>query len=376
MIYLDNAATSFPKSEAVYAEMDRVNRTLSVNPGRGSYKAAREASAIITELRQELLAVFHAQNVANVILTPSITHAINEVLTGLNLQNTDVIYITPYEHNAVARCAEMLRKRVDFKVQMIPLLDDLQIDLEKTKYMFSVNPPTHVIINALSNVTGYVLPIREICEAAKQYECITMIDTAQAAGVIDINMNDLKADIIFFTGHKSLGGPIGIGGFLLRDGIKLDVSFAGGTGSDSLNLDMPEQAPNRYEAASSNVVAMAGLLAALKENNVETHYQKVKELTEYTVQKLEGISNITVVGKTPAQLGVVSFVCEGYNSNDIGEILDNEFDIAVRTGFHCCPYIHKLLKDEAFGGTIRIGLGIFNTEKSIESLLYALQSLY
>ena len=198
MIYLDNAATSFPKSEKVYAEMDRVNRNLSVNPGRGSYKAAREASAIISELREALLSVFHAKGIASVILTPSITHAVNEVLTGLNLKNSDVVYITPYEHNAVARCVELLRKRIDFKVQMIPLQDDLRIDLEKMKYMFSVNPPTHVIMNALSNVTGYVLPVMEICEAAKQYECITMIDTAQAAGVIDISMIDLKADIVFF----------------------------------------------------------------------------------------------------------------------------------------------------------------------------------
>ncbi len=372
MIYLDNAATSFPKSEKVYSEMDRVNRTLSVNPGRGSYKAAREASAIISELREALLSVFHARGIANVILTPSITHAVNEVLSGLNLQSSDVVYITPYEHNAVARCVELLRKRVDFKVQMIPLQDDLQIDLEKMKYLFSVNPPTHVIMNALSNVTGYVLPIKEMCEAAKQYDCITMIDTAQAAGVIDISMAELKADIIFFTGHKSLGGPIGIGGFILKDGIKLDVSFAGGTGSDSLNLDMPEQAPNRYEAASSNVVAMAGLLAALKENNVEEHNKKIQDLTAYTIKKLKELSKIKIMGETPTQLGVVSFVCDGYNSNDIGEILDNEFDIAVRTGYHCCPYIHDYLKDKEYGGTVRIGLGVYN---SIEDLLHLFDAL-
>lgn len=375
MIYLDNAATSFPKSEAVYAEMDRVNRTLSVNPGRGSYKTAREANDIITELRAAVLTVFHAQNIGNAILAPSITHAINEVLTGLRLQSSDVLYITPYEHNAIARCVEMLRKRIGFKVEMIPLLDDLQIDVEKTKYMFSVNQPTYLIVNALSNVTGYILPIKELCEIAKQYKCITMIDTAQAAGVLDINLTDTQADIAFFTGHKSFGGPIGIGGFVLKNAIDLDVSFAGGTGSDSLNLNMPEQAPDRYEASSRNVVAMAGLLVSLKENDIEKHYKKIKSLTEYTLQKLDETPKIKIIGRTPAQLGVVSFVCDGYNSNDIGDILDNEFDVAVRTGYHCCPFIHHYLKSEAYGGTVRIGLGMNNSCDDIDQIQEALLSL-
>ncbi len=375
MIYLDNAATSFPKSEAVYAEMDRVNRTLSVNPGRGSYKTAREANDIITELRAAVLTVFHAQNIGNTILTPSITHAINEVLTGLNLQSNDVVYITPYEHNAVARCVELLRNRIGFKVEFIPLLDDLQIDVEKTKYMFSVNQPTHVIINALSNVTGYVLPIKELCEVAKQYKCVTMIDTAQAAGVVDINLTRINADIVFFAGHKSLGGPIGIGGFVLKDEIVLDVAFAGGTGSDSLNLNMPAQAPNKYEASSSNVVAMAGLLAALKDYDIEKHCKKIRSLTDYALQRLKDVPKIRIVGETPNQLGVVSFVCDGYNSNDIGEILDNEFDIAVRTGYHCCPYIHHYLNDEPYGGTVRVGLGMQNDYGDIDTLEQALRTI-
>ena len=375
MIYLDNAATSFPKSEAVYLEMDRVNRTLSVNSGRGSYKAAKEASEIISATRDKLLELFNAKGLADVILTPSVTHAINQVLYGLELSGNSVVYITPYEHNAVARCVELLRQRYGFMVKMIPLQKDLQIDLDKTQYEFSVNPPTLLIMNAVSNVTGYVLPIQHLSDLAKQFNSLVMIDTAQAAGLINIDMRRLNADIICFAGHKSLGGPFGIGGFLLKYGIKLEKYLAGGTGSNSLNLAMPDEAPGRYEAASPNIVAIAGLLAALKEMNVEEHNRKVKELSKYTIEQLKKVPNIKILGETPDQIGIVSFVLPEYNSNDIGEILDHEFDIALRTGYHCCPYIHEYLGDVKYGGTARIGVGMNNSLTDIEQLICALRSL-
>lgn len=375
MIYLDNAATSFPKDEVVYQEMDRVNRSLSVNPGRGSYRAAREANEIISSLRKELLNTFHAEDIANVVFTPSITHAINLVVSGLSFVESDVVYITPYEHNAVARSLEMMRKRIGFKVKILPLCDDLQIDIEKTKYQFSMEKPNYLFMNALSNVTGYVLPIKEIINIAKQYDSVTFIDTAQAAGLIDINMIDINADVVFFTGHKSFGGPIGIGGFLIKNGMNLNLVFAGGTGSDSLNINMPEKAPARYEASSYNVVAMAGLLAAIKCNNIPEHYKKVLSMTNLLIEELEKINNIHVLGKTPSQIGVVSFVIENYNSNDIGDILDAEYNIAVRTGYHCCPYIHKFLNDEDHAGTVRVGLGIANDKSNILELVEAIRTL-
>ena len=375
MIYLDNAATSFPKSETVYLEMDRVNRTLSVNSGRGSYKAAKEASEIISATRDKLLELFNARGLADVILTPSVTHAINQVLYGMELSGNSVVYITPYEHNAVARCVELLRQRYGFVVKMIPLQKNLQIDLDKTQYEFSVNPPTLLIMNAVSNVTGYVLPIQKLSDLAKQFNSLVMIDTAQAAGLIDIDMRQLNADIICFAGHKSLGGPFGVGGFLLKNGVVLGKYLAGGTGSNSLSLDMPDEAPGRYEASSPNIIAIAGLLAALKELNVEEHNQKVRELSKYAIEQLKQIPNIKILGETPEQIGIVSFVLPEYNSNDIGEILDNEFDIAVRTGYHCCPYIHDFLGDKEYGGTVRIGISANNQEAHVDSLLEALRTL-
>ncbi len=375
MIYLDNAATSFPKSENVYLEMDRINRTLSVNAGRGSYKAAKEASEIIKATRDKLLELFHAKGLAEVVLTPSITHAINQVLFGLELDSNAVVYITPYEHNAVARCVELLRQKYGFMVKLLPLQKDLQIDLEKTQYEFSVNPPTVLIMNAISNVTGYVLPIQQLSDMVKQFKSLVIIDTAQAAGLIDIDMRKLQVDIICFAGHKSLGGPFGAGGFLLKNGIELEKHLAGGTGSNSLNLDMPDNSPDRYEASSPNIVAIAGLLAALKELNIEVHNRKVRAITDYTLQELKKNKKIKTLGETPEQIGIVSFILPEYNSNDIGEILDNEFDIAVRTGYHCCPYIHDYIGDKEFGGTVRIGLGVYNSLSEIDVLIEALSTL-
>ena len=355
--------------------MDRVNRTLSVNSGRGSYKAAKDASSIIATTRGKLLELFNAKNIADVIFTPSITHALNQVIFGLNPKNNSVIYITPYEHNAVARCVELLRQKIGFTVKLIPIRDDYQIDLDKMQYEFSVDPPSILIINAVSNVTGYVLPVEQMSKMAKQFNGTVVIDTAQAAGLIHIDMKVLQADVICFAGHKSLGGPFGIGGFLLRNGIELVQQFAGGTGSDSLNLNMPKAIPDRYEASSPNIVAIAGLLAALKEINVQKHHDKIVALTQYAITKIQSLPNVKIVGSTPQQLGIVSFILQGYNSNDVGDILDNEFDIAVRTGYHCCPYIHSILKVEPYGGTVRLGLGPFNSENDIDALYESLRTL-
>lgn len=216
MIYLDNAATTFPKPERVYTALETANRELSFNAGRGSYKAARAASAIIDDTKNRLLSLFHATGYADIVFTPSVTHALNQVLNGLDLTGNSVIYVSPYEHNAVARTVYQLSVNSGASVKMLPLTKDLQIDLEKAKYQFSINSPSVVILNALSNVTGYILPVAEIFLMAKEYGAITVLDAAQAAGLIDLDMPALNADVLCFAGHKTLMGPFGIGGFLIK----------------------------------------------------------------------------------------------------------------------------------------------------------------
>lgn len=377
MIYLDNAATTFPKPERVYTALETANRELSFNAGRGSYKAARAASAIIDDTKNSLLSLFHATGYADIVFTPSVTHALNQVLNGLDLTGNSVIYVSPYEHNAVARTVYQLSVNSGASVKMLPLTKDLQIDLEKAKYQFSINSPSVVILNALSNVTGYILPVAEIFLMAKEYGAITVLDAAQAAGLIDLDMPALNADVLCFAGHKTLMGPFGIGGFLIKHGITLKKVLTGGTGSASLTLDMPEEAPGRYEASSTNVVAIAGLNASLKSLDINEHRKTLRELTEYLLEALNSIPSVNLMGTfdTDKTLGIVSFVVEGYQSDEVGIILDDEYDIAVRTGYHCAPYIHDYLGDKPYHGTIRIGIGQFNTKEDIDALISAIKSL-
>lgn len=378
MIYLDNAATTFPKPEYVYAEMDRVNREMGVNSGRGSYRLAQQASKLIIETKRKIREIVRADVSSAVVFTPSITIAINQVLNGISLESGGVVYVSPYEHNAVARSLHLIESRKKIVVKELPLDEKtLEIDIERLRYEFVKNKPNLVVCTHVSNVTGYILPVKDIFDEAKRYNCITVLDSAQSMGLIEIDSKSINADIICFAGHKSLYGPFGIGGYINVTNIPLDVYLAGGTGSDSLNLDMPKDSESRYEPASSNIVAIAGLNAALSALNINELQMKEMELTKYTVNQLSTLNRIKKIYTYPdgKQIGIVSFVVEDYISEEIGTILDEDFDIAVRTGYHCAPYIHKYLRDERSLGTVRIGIGQYNTVNDIDALINGLTDL-
>ena len=378
MIYFDNAATSFPRPEQVYVEMDRVNRNFSVNAGRGSYKAAKEAAELIQCTKSNIVKLFQCDGLADVVFSSSVTLAMNQIINGLNIDCNTVIYISPYEHNAVARTIEAVRTKTKCEICFLPLDEStLEIDLKKMEYLFHEKKPDIVISTVISNVTGYRIPVERIFEVAQAYGSITIADAAQAAGLIDIAYKKFHADIIAFAGHKTLCGPFGVGGFIIRKDLTLEQVLTGGTGSDSLNLKMPEESPNRYEAGSKNIVAIAGLKAALNWLEKNPHRVKIQELTEYLINKMLVNDKITVLSPRTVNkcYGIVSFVVEGYESNEVGSILDDEFDIAVRTGYHCAPYIHDYLESKKYGGTVRIGIGPFNTKEEIDILLEAIDSL-
>lgn len=378
MIYLDNAATTFPKPECVYEAMDRVNRNSAVNAGRGSYHVAREMTTLIDDTKNRLLELFHATGRAGVVFTPSITHAMNQIFGGLDYSEPVNVFTSIYEHNAVARTLNKeMEQHSTIIAKPLSIKDNGEIDIDKVKYQFSVDKPSLIVLTAISNTTGYIVPYREVFKLAKQVNphCLTILDAAQAAGLIDIDFSKESIDILCFAGHKTLYGPFGIAGFLLRHGTKLDVYLTGGTGSDSLNKKMPELIPSKYEAASPNIIAIAGLNASLRELDIDLHYSVLNTLTLYLIQELAKIQKVRVLGNNGNNIGIVSFVVEGYLSADVGSILDDEFDIAVRTGYHCAPDVHDFLKDQAYGGTVRIGIGLFNTKEDINALINALKTL-
>lgn len=377
MVYLDNAATTFPKPEVVYEAMDKMNREGAVNAGRGSYRLAQAASKLISETKELLRKLVHVDILAAVVFSPSVTIAMNQIVNGLGLADRAVVYVSPYEHNAVARSVHQLAKKKNLLVKEIPINADLEIDLEKMKYEFSKDKPNAVFCTHVSNVTGYILPVDRIFEEAKKYGSINVLDVAQSMGLVQIRADLMQVDLIAFAGHKTLYGPFGIGGFINISGIPLDVFISGGTGSDSLNLEMPSGKETRYESSSCNIVAVEGLNAALKVIDPDACMEHERKLGDYLIEKLSEIKSVKMFlpKDRSAHVGIVSFVVEGYSSEDIGMILDEDFDIAVRTGYHCAPYIHKYLKDESTLGTVRVGLGQFTNKQDIDQLINAIGEL-
>lgn len=279
----------------------------------------------------------------------------------------------------MARTLYYLAKRKNIHLREIPMDDATgEIEIDKLPYIFCKEAPAAVFCTHISNVTGYILPVDEIFRESKRYGSVNVLDMAQSLGLIEYDVRKNKGtDIIAFAGHKSLYGPFGVGGFINAAHIPLNDFIVGGTGSDSLNLEMPKGNEARYESASSNVVAIAGLKAALDVLDVKKIYEHEKMLTEYLLEKLLTMPHIKVFSPNDKDrhVGIISFVVDGYKSDDVGMILDEDYDIAVRTGYHCAPHIHSHLKDEKFLGTVRVGLSQFTSKEELDRLIDALKEL-
>ena len=377
MIYLDNGATTFPKPECVYDAVDRFHRTAAVNAGRGAYKCAREATEMSREVKKMLLSLIDARGQAEIAFTPSVTIALNQILQGFRWKEGMCAYITPYEHNAVVRPLKLLEERKGIRVRELPVREDFAIDLQKTEELFAEDPPAMVVCTAVSNVTGYVLPAAELFRLAKRHGAFTVLDAAQALGLVKMHFGQLHADVVAFAGHKTLYATFGIAGFYIRNGVDLDVVLAGGNGIRSEDPHMPKTMPEKMECASMDSPAIAGLAASLEWLKTADPWRTEAELMEYLIPQLEQVPEITVYKAPPGaqQAGVISCNLEGFRANEIAAILDVTADIAVRAGHHCAGLIHKYLHDQAYDGTIRISLGAFNTKEDIDALIRALRGI-
>lgn len=384
MIYLDNAATTFPKPEVVYEVMDNYLRNSCVNAGRGSYSLARDAVNLIDETRRLIIDLLDGCSSNNVVFTPSATIAINQVLRGLEWKRINNVYVTPFEHNAIMRTLFSLKKEHDFNINIIPF-DNITFEMESEKLnvMFAKEKPDVVIMSQISNVTGYILPIKECHELSKKYKPINIVDCAQSLGVIKTSLKDdlRECDFIIFAGHKSLYGPLGIGGFIkVNNCVTLKEVITGGTGSESTNLEMPKDLPGRYEAGSSNIYAIAGLNAGLKwinEKGVENIFKYKKKLTDQLVDALDNLEDVElyIPEDRNKHIGVISFNIAGYNSDEVGKILSDDFEICVRTGHHCAPMIGEFLNGQAVNGTVRCSIGYFNKANEIGTLIERVEEL-
>lgn len=386
VIYLDNAATTFPKSECVYERMNEVNRNYAVNSGRGSYALAAHAASIISDTREKIIELAGAERVAEVVFTASATLASNQIFGGIAWKKEDVVYVSPFEHNAIMRVLYKYQKEIGFTIEELALKEEgLELDLEKIRFQFLRNKPNYVVMSHVSNVTGYILPIQEVAQLAKESKAVVMIDGAQAFGLVPTTLKNLPVDFYIFAGHKTLYGPLGVGGYIRNSAYRLKPFLAGGTGSDSLNLEMPEGSIEAFEPGSPNIVAIAGLEASLeeiqailqKEGNPAFFLEKEQKLSEYLVQKLQKISGVELYlpQNKENHAGIIAFNITGYQSTEVGMILDQDYHIAVRTGHQCAPLIAKYLQSEDFGGVVRVSVGRFNTKEEMDTFAEAVREI-
>lgn len=376
MIYIDNAATSFPKPVEVYSEVLNCMENYAANPGRSSHDMAVEASSKIMDTRQELSEFFNIPNMLNIIFTCNATEALNIGIKGI-LKPGDHVISTVIEHNSVLRPLNYLsEKRIRFT--LLDVNENGYLNINDLKKKIRRNTKA-IIINHTSNVLGTVQDIRAIGEIAKQSGIIFMVDASQSAGVIPIDVELDNIDLLAFPGHKGLYGPQGTGGLYIREGLILDSYKQGGTGSESFSMKQPDLLPDRFESGTLNTPGIAGLCAGIRfirKVGIENIRKHEIMLVEYLVKELSKLSYVKIYGGADYKNrgAVVSLNIDNIDVSDVGGCL-NKKGIAVRTGFHCAPLIHHIIGTE-LRGTVRISPGYFNNLEDIEKLISALKDIY
>ena len=377
MIYLDNAATTFPKPEIVYKTMDTFYRTLGANPGRSGHKMAMLAEKEIEDTRNVIARLFGIKDPGRFIFTFNATDAINMGIKGL-LKSGDHVITTYLEHNAVSRSLYGLEKRKVITITKARNSVEGFIDPDDIKSAIKPNTKLIVISHA-PNVLGTIQPIQEIGNIARENNVIFMVDAAQTTCVCEIDVNKSYVDMLAFTGHKGPLGPTGTGGLYVGERLTLEPWREGGTGFEPASLSQPEELPFKLESGTPNTVGIAGLRAGIEYvlskgiNNIRTHEQK---LINKLINVLKHDNRFVLYGTTDIskKVGILSINIKGYKPAEVGAILDQSFDIAVRPGLHCAPFAHQMLGTFP-DGTVRISPGLFNTEDDINQLIKALNKI-
>lgn len=357
--------------------MDQFYRQNGGNAGRGQYALAANAGRLIADTRKRLQELFHA-SVKQVVFTPTATIALNMILQGIIKTNVRTVYITPFEHNAVTRTLHYFESRGSITVRNLIVSDKLEYDFERIRYQFDKEKPDLIVMSHASNVIGLIAPVKEICCLAKNYGAVTVVDMAQTAGLIDLDLGLEVFDFAVFAGHKTLLGPTGLSGFLMKPDFQLPPVLFGGTGYDSANQNMPDSLPERYEMGTMNISGMAGLNASLrwiKETTIEAIRAKEDENRQKLLRILEKYNFITVVGNVLGRdyAGIVSCLIDGISSDSAGRILE-ERGIAVRTGLQCAPLAHQFLGTYP-AGTIRFSVNYLTGENDFTELKVALSDI-
>lgn len=376
-MYFDNAATSYPKPDCVPEQMAHYMKQVGASPGRGTYKAALEADQLVYDTRKAICRLLHIPRASNIVFTANSTEAINLVVKGI-LQPGDCAVTTAIEHNAVWRPLKKMEQSRKVRIRTIGVSADGSLDMEEARRAFSQECRLAVFIHG-SNVIGNLLPVKELTELAHQCGALVLLDASQTAGAVSMDLAEIGADFVAFTGHKGLMGPTGTGGLYIKDGCVLDTLKEGGTGSLSVSPYPPEDPPDRYEAGTLNVVGLAGLLAAV-EYLLEIGVDKIRAHEQRLIRRLtaslQDEKKILLYGPEAEEerLGLLSLNIKGVTPYDAAKILDQKYGIMARAGLHCSPQAHRAI-GTAETGTLRISTGWFNTQDEIDELARALSEI-
>ncbi len=377
MLYMDNAATSFPKAPGVAEAMVACLQATAGNPGRASHRGATAAGDLIFDARDCVAALLEASNPERVTFTKNATEALNLAIMG-TLREGDVVVASSLEHNAVMRPLRWLEATRAVRVRLLPLDADGNPETEALETLLASRPRL-LILTAASNVTGALPPIADVASRCRNAGIIVGIDASQACGHRLLSMREIDADFICFPGHKGLLGPTGTGVLYTAPGFDPKPLIRGGTGSLSESEMMPEFLPDRYDAGTANTVGLAGLVASVRfiaEQGLAAISAREDQLTARLLEGLSAMPGVTLYGPASGvpRAPVVSMTIESLGVSDIALELDRR-DIAIRAGLHCAPAAHRSIGSLEHGGTIRFSPGYFTTDAEIDAVICAIEEI-
>jgi len=380
LIYLDNAATAWPKPQSVYQYMMDFYRSTGVNPGRSGFDLALEAGSLLDRLRQRLTRFFGGDQNApeRLCFGYNATDALNLVIPGL-LAAGDHVITTTLEHNSVIRPVNHLVRDGGVTATFVPFDGAGFIDPDDIARAFRPNTRL-VIVNHGSNVIGTVQPVKEIGRICRERGVTFAIDTAQTAGVVPIDMTEMNIDVLTFTGHKSLMGSMGIGGMCVRKHVTIRQTRSGGTGVRSADPYHLEEYPWRMEFGTPNMIGVAALWAGqdwLEANGIENIHAREMRLASRLLDGLRDVDRVRLYccDSLRGHLPTVTINIEGMEAGDVGTMLDVDHNVATRTGLHCAPLVHQQLGTADIHGAVRFSIGAFNTEADIDAALEGLRAI-
>ena len=377
-IYFDNGSTSFPKAPGLGEVISNFIEKGAFNINRGNYEGAYNLQSIVLDTRDLLCKLFNFSNSKNVIFTPSVTYSLNYFIKGF-LKEGDHVIISSMEHNSVMRPLTQINKLgVTFDIVQANRYGEVN-PMDFCKF---IKKNTKAIITThCSNVCGTIIPIEKIGEICKEYNLYFVVDTAQSAGIIPIDMQKSNIDFLAFTGHKGLLGPQGIGGFIISDNLALQIEplVSGGTGSLSDSESLPIFLPDRFESGTMNLPGIVGIHHSLNyilSEGIQNIFEKKLELTKYFLENIKKLHQIKIIGKEDInnRSSVVSLDFENIDNATVAFLLDSEYSIMTRVGLHCSPRAHKTLGTFPHG-TVRFTFSHFNTKEEIDICINAIKDI-